>query len=303
MARRAQNYIWRKSATLPWLAEHEPLLQAQTDGSYAVIARPGATRVLLESFCETAARAENLKRRFGGSIRPLPSDWNERFLAAHRTAPLRIGRRLIVASDQADVDGFGAALIIPAGVAFGTGEHATTAMSLRILERVTRRMPDSWRMLDAGTGSGILALAGCRFGAGRVLAIDNDAMALATARENARRNGISGVRFVVGDVRKTIRGRFDIITANLYSELLVTVLPALRGALSPQGWLILSGVLRQQEAELTDALRATGFHRQEVRRRGKWVALLCRGESVVAVKSQSRAFLRGQSTLQRQKAS
>ena len=91
-------------------------------------------------------------------------------------------------------------------------------MSLRMLERVSRGLRDGWRMLDAGTGSGILALAGKRFGAGTVLAIDNDPTAIATARENARANGIREVKFVVGDVTAMAAGEFDIITANLYSE-------------------------------------------------------------------------------------
>ena len=274
MRKRVQNYIWQKSATATWLVQNEELVREQTNGSYATIERPGMSRVRLESFCETRRAAEGLKSILGGSVRPLPSDWSERFFAAHRTAPLKIGRRLTISSDEDDVAA-GERLIIPAGVAFGTGEHATTAMSLRLLERATRPLPLGWRMLDAGTGSGILALAGWRFGARRVLAIDNDAMALSAAKENARRNGVRGVTFIVGDVQKRIRGTFDVVTANLYSELLITVLPKFREVLTPDGSLILSGVLRQQERELTAGLRETGLRATETRRRGKWIALLC----------------------------
>ncbi|MBA2269172.1 MAG: 50S ribosomal protein L11 methyltransferase [Chthoniobacterales bacterium] len=274
MQKRLQNYIWQKAVTASWLGANEELLHEQTKGSYATIERPGTSRALLEAFCETRPAAEGLKWSFGGSIRPLPSDWRERFFAAHRTAPLKIGRRLIIAGENTG-DTAGPRLIIPAGVAFGTGEHATTAMSLRLLGWVTRPLPCGWRMLDAGTGSGILALAGWHFGARKVLGIDNDPMALATAKENARRNRIRGVTFVVGDVQKRIRGTFDVITANLYSELLVSVLPTFRESLVAEGSLILSGVLRQQERELTAALRAAEFRAAEIRRRGKWIALLC----------------------------
>jgi ribosomal protein L11 methyltransferase len=274
VAKRVQNYIWQKSATATWLVQNEELVREKTSGSYATIERPGTSRVLLESFCESRRAAEGLKSILGGSVRPLPSDWSEQFFAAHRTAPLKIGRRLTVASDEADVTA-GERLIIPAGVAFGTGEHATTAMSLRLLERVTRPLPPGWRMLDAGTGSGILALAGWRFGARTVLAIDNDALALSAAKENARRNGVRGVTFIVGDVQKTIRGTFDVVTANLYSELLITVLPKFRQVLTAEGSLILSGLLRQQERQLTAALQGTRLEAVEIRRRGKWIALLC----------------------------
>ena len=275
---RQQNFIWRKSATADWISQHDHLLQQATGGEYATIERPHTSRVVVESYCETRAGADALKHAFGGSIRPLPSDWNAQFCAAHRTPPLPIGGRLVVTSDPAEA-GRAATLAIPAGVAFGTGGHATTAMSLRMLERISRRRRPGWRMLDAGTGSGILALAARCFGAGKVMGIDNDAMALATAQENARLNRIDGVEFAVRNVQKRIRGRFDIITANLYSELLISVLPAFRDILVPDGWLILSGVLRQQEEELTTALRASGLRIVEIRRRGKWIALRCSGAS------------------------
>jgi ribosomal protein L11 methyltransferase len=131
-------------------------------------------------------------------------------------------------------------------------------------------------MLDAGTGSGILALAARRFGAGRVLAIDNDRTAISTARENARVNGIAQLKFTVGDVQKEIAGRFDIIAANLYSELLESVLAKFRACLAREGRLILSGVMRQQERKLARALKENRFVVLEARRRGKWVAMLCR---------------------------
>jgi ribosomal protein L11 methyltransferase len=148
-------------------------------------------------------------------------------------------------------------------------------MSLRLLEQVTRRLTNDWRMLDAGTGSGILALAGKRFGAGDVVGIDNDPLAISTAKQNARCNRIRGVKFVTGDIAKNITGKYDIITANLYSELLVSLLPQFRKNLAAQGHLILSGVLRKQEPQLLRALKSNAFQIHTIRRRGKWIALLC----------------------------
>ncbi len=130
-------------------------------------------------------------------------------------------------------------------------------------------------MLDAGTGSGILALAGRRFGAQKVAAVDNDPLAISTAKENARRNNVPGIRFRVGDVAKQQRGTFDIISANLYSELLIATLPLWREKLRPGARLIISGVMRTQEADLLRALRKHGYSTHETRRRGKWIALLC----------------------------
>jgi ribosomal protein L11 methyltransferase len=275
MPRLAPNFIWRKRVTPQWFAEHELQLDELTRGTHSIVELPGAQRLQVEMFCETLAIARRLEAAFGGASEELPRDWHASFLASHQIKPLRIGRRLVVTTEgKNDDEDKSPRLVIPAGAAFGTGDHATTAMSLRVLERVSRGLPTGWSMLDAGTGSGILALAGKRFGAGLVLAIDNDPTAIRTARENARMNDIAKVKFVVGDVKARLAGTFDIITANLYSELLETVLPQFRVALPDDGRLILSGVMRQQEPKLTKALKATQFRILEARRRGKWVAIL-----------------------------
>jgi ribosomal protein L11 methyltransferase len=273
MPRNAPNYIWRKRVTPEWLRENEERINAATGGTHSIIETPGARRAQIEMFCATKRIAGDLERAFGGAIHALPADWHAEFLASHRTKPLRIGKRLVVTSESGEFDP-ATTLVIPAGAAFGTGEHATTAMSLRMLERISCRLAPGWRMLDAGTGSAILALAGRRFGAGAVLAIDNDQLAIKTARENARANAIHRVKFVVGDVLAMPAERFDIITANLYSELLEHALPQFRRSLIEEGRLILSGVLRQQEAKLMKALKANRLHLLEARRRGKWVAIL-----------------------------
>ncbi len=268
----APNFIWHKSATRAWLRDHESALSEKTSGAHAVVEVPRSERLRVEFFCETLHAAEALRAQFAGSIRRLPIDWEAQWFSAHRTKRLRIGSRLTVQSESLPTPSE-QALVIPAGLAFGTGEHATTAMSLRILERISRKQALGWRMFDAGTGSGILALAGARFGAGKVIAIDNDKRAIATAKYNARTNGIDAVTFRVGDVTRGLRGRFDIITANLYAELLKKVLPNFAAALRENGWLILSGVLRGQERALVRALERNGFGISETRRRGKWIAV------------------------------
>ena len=277
MANARGNCIWRKAASTSWLAQHGERLNHATRGSYAVIERPGAKRVRVEAFCETKDAASALVHEFGGGVDDLGSGWQARYFSAGRSEPIRIGRRLVVGAEAADGlrdTQTARTLIIPASAAFGTGAHATTAMSLRMLERATRRLAPGWRMLDAGTGSGILALAGRRFGAGEVIAIDNDPLAVSVAKENGRANNVRGVTFVVADVNRRPSGKFEIIAANLYSELLVSLIPRWRKHLGPSGCLILSGVLRNQERDVTRALRASGFEPLEIRRRGKWIALV-----------------------------
>lgn len=272
MAHKVSKFIWQKLTTTAWLDAHEFSLHQATRGGHAVVEIPKRIRLRVESFCASRSIANALRDRFGGSIRRLPSDWRTRWLTAHRTKPLRVGKRLVVASEADGPD----TLVIPAGAAFGTGEHATTAMSLRMLERITRKMPRGWHMLDVGTGSGILALAARRFRAGHVVGIDNDPKAIRTARQNARANSIRGIEFQVGDATRGIAGRFNIITANLFSELLEQLLPRFRKCLAADGRVVLSGVLRTQEAQVRRALAANHFAILETRRRGKWIALLAK---------------------------
>ncbi len=274
MPRGAPKFIWQKLAKTEWLEANGSALHQATDGTYAVVEEPRKARLRIEFFSANNASARDLRRAFGGSIVRLPENWESQWFSAHRTKPLRIGKRLLVVSEAGDATADTPRLVIPASTAFGTGEHATTAMSLRLLEGVTRGWAEGWRMLDAGTGSGILALAGRRFGAGKVLAIDNDPLALKTAKWNARENGIRGVDFRVADVTRAFAGRFDLITANLFSELLIAMLPRFKRALSRDGHLILSGIMRTQEPAVRRAMRANGFRVDIARRRGKWIALL-----------------------------
>jgi ribosomal protein L11 methyltransferase len=269
-------YLWRRLASTKWLIENQTILESRAGGKLAIIEQPGRKRLQVEGGCKTQAEARKLCREFGGHINKLPRDWLARFARKQRSKPLKIGRRLLITRSSSGFKTAGAIpkspfLAIPAATAFGTGEHATTAMSLRLLEQITRRMKPGWSLVDLGTGSGIIALAARRFGAKRVLAIDVDPTAIATAKANARLNRIKNVDFRLADVRKwRFPAKIDVATANLFSELLVEILPRVRHS----SRLILSGVMRKQENELRRALRANRMEIVQTRRQGKWIALL-----------------------------
>lgn len=272
-------HLWRKRVTTRWWRLRGEDLTDRFGGSLAVIERPGAKRVTLEVLCAKGPDARALLREFGGSIERLRRDWLQQFTKQAPAKPLRIGSRLVVlrAPEKGNAPKATGArrLVIPAEAAFGTGEHATTAMCLRLLEQTAHRFQPGWTMLDAGTGSGILALAGSYFGAGRVFAIDNDPLACATAKRNARANRVRNIEFSTGDIlKRKLTGKFEIITANLFSEILIKALPIWSRHLAPGGHLILSGILRGQESTVLRALRRHRFTISEIRRRGKWIALL-----------------------------
>jgi len=271
-------YLWRKSAELQWFKAHEDLLQDRAHGQLVVIRKPGRKRLEMEIACRSQSASSALLNEFGGRVDALPRNWLKRFARAE-SKPIKVGKRLLVSS----VGGSLASrlsrhtrrshIVIPASLAFGTGEHATTATSLRLLEQLTRCWNPGWSLADLGSGSGILALAGKCFGAGQVIGIDNDPAAISVAKSNARLNKIRGTAFQLGDVLKwNPTQKNDVITANLYTDLLIEILPKLRGA----GWLILSGILRSQREELLSALQRNDLEVISSKQRGKWIAILAR---------------------------
>jgi ribosomal protein L11 methyltransferase len=276
-------YLWRRSASQKWWNDNEKRLRAGAGNRLAIIDEVGRKRWELQVASSTRTELQRLTKQFGGRIEKLPQNWLKRFAREQQAEPIKIGKRLVVtnvggtlvsrprAEPTGSQRGGPSHVVIPAGAAFGTGEHATTAMALRMLEELTRRWKRDWSIVDLGTGSGILALAARRFGATRAGGIDNDPTAISTAKANARLNKIDDVEFRAGDVRRWKSSRkVDIVTANLFSELLIEILPKLKAA----RWMILSGILQNQKRDVTRALRRHKIDIVQVRRRGKWVAIL-----------------------------
>ena len=270
-------HLWSKLAEPRWLSAHENILQARSRGRLVIVSRPGRKRLQLEIVCRSRNVSRKLVEEFGGRAEKWPHDWLKQFADLYESKTLKIGKRLLISSVGATLASRPSRhqrrsnILIPASAAFGTGEHATTAMSLRLLERLTRKWEKGWSLADLGTGSGILALAAKCFGAARVIGIDIDPKAISIAKANARLNKIDDVDFRLGDLRKwKSTGARDIIAANLYSELLIDVLPKLKSC----NWLILSGVLRKDENKFLRVLRRKNTEIIKVNRRGKWIAVL-----------------------------
>jgi ribosomal protein L11 methyltransferase len=211
-----------------------------------------------------------------GELRVTPvddRDWLEAWKAGY--AAQRIGRVVIVPSWLAEPLAPGeVAVRLDPGMAFGTGLHPTTRGCLTLLQEVE---PMPARMLDVGSGSGILGLAALRLGVGEVTALDTDALAVDATGANAAANDL-GERMTVR--RGTLPpecppdlGRFPLITANLVAALLVDLAPALADHLAPGGTLLASGIIAPRADEVLAALTARGL--ASVRRLddGEWVSL------------------------------
>lgn len=179
------------------------------------------------------------------------SDWVRTTQA--QFPPIPIGRRLwIVPSWHAAPDPDALVIRLDPGVAFGTGTHATTRLCLAWLDE---HDVGNARVLDYGCGSGILAIAAARFGASEVVGTDIDPQALLAARINSEANGFSA-RYT--EPSTLAAGTFDIVLANILSNPLKLLAPALLARVAPGGSLVLSGVLERQADDVIAAYASTG---------------------------------------------
>jgi len=274
---------WRKICHEKWADSWQERLHWLGWERLVITQLTGSKRIRLEIFDVTGAEATVLKKEFGGEIRNLnrsTADWVKSIV---QKKPIPIRGRLSIVNREPDPDQSANpnVIFVPASLAFGTGEHATTAGCLRLLCDIVDRNRTGWSFLDVGTGTGILALAAAKLGASPVDAIDSDAVAVRTAKQNSRLNGCSRiVRIWRQDILKfQPTTTYDIVAANLYSALLRQAVPRLAKATRENGFLIFSGILREQAPEVTEWLKRSGSELQETRTRGKWTTLLARPKS------------------------
>ncbi len=170
-------------------------------------------------------------------------------------------------------------LHIDPGTAFGTGMHETTQLCIRQLRKYIT--PET-RLLDVGTGSGILSILSLMFGAGEALGTDLDPCAIEAVEENKKANGIPGEKFQVltGNIitEKEVQDKvgyecYDIVVANILADVLVNLTPVIVKSLKPGGIYITSGIIDDKEGVVADAVRAAGMEILETTYQGEWVSI------------------------------
>lgn len=191
--------------------------------------------------------------------------------------PLRFGARIVVKPSWREYARRPEDLVmeIDPGMAFGTGLHQTTAMCLERLETVVQ---SGMRVLDQGTGSGILSLAAILLGAEQVIAVDTSEVAVLAAQDNAERNGFGG-RITARQESRIPReeGPYDLVVVNIIASVIIDLASEIRAALKPGGTLLCSGIIRDREEDVRVSLSKSGLHVAHREARDEWVALIAIG--------------------------
>jgi ribosomal protein L11 methyltransferase len=267
--------------------------QAVTYDVYEVEGQPvGPIRVF--GYLVVDAHLEEVRQRLEealwhlGQIQPLPSptyrwvedqDWMEAWKQHYH--PLPIGERLLVAPPWAEFDPQGRVVVrIDPSMAFGTGTHPSTQLSLELLEHY---LQPGQEVIDVGCGSGILAIAAIKLRATRALAVDIDQAAVRATEENAHLNDVaSQIEVGLGSVREILQGRFSlrrtpIVLANILAPVIKALFEdGLADLVIPGGVLILSGLLQEQATEIEHVAKTKKLTPLEQRTSGDWVALALR---------------------------
>ncbi|MFH1980939.1 MAG: 50S ribosomal protein L11 methyltransferase [Pseudomonadota bacterium] len=201
--------------------------------------------------------------------------WKEHFW------PIKMGRRIVVKPTWRNYAPEAEDLVIELdpGMAFGTGSHATTMLCVQALEDL---VTEGMRVLDVGTGSGILLAAAAKLGARTGLGIDLDPVAVTVARENLSRNDVPADRFELreGDLAGAVSGRYDLVVANILSAVVIRLLPQIPMVCAPGACLIFSGIVQKNQESVLAAMADHGLDILAVRALDDWVAVIGRGPEI-----------------------
>ena len=160
-------------------------------------------------------------------------------------------------------------------MAFGTGTHPTTALCISLLEKYTR---PGQRFLDIGTGSGILMVAAAKLGAGQLTGVDNDEVAVAVARQNLALNRVAPECWdlITGNLAADVSGVYDLVTANILSEVILKLLDEIVPVLAPGAVFIGSGIIEENAGKVIAKMERRGLTPIETAVRDQWTAIVGR---------------------------
>ncbi|MBO5670204.1 MAG: 50S ribosomal protein L11 methyltransferase [Clostridia bacterium] len=197
-------------------------------------------------------------------------DWNESWKQYYK--PTHVGEHFVIVPCWEEYEAQPDDVIIKMdpGMAFGTGTHESTQLCLSLLEK---NVVPGCRMMDIGTGSGILAIGALLLGAKDACAYDIDPVAVKMSGINAELNGVQDrLQVREGGLDDSFGGGFEVITANIVADVIIAILPSVKTKLAENGTLIVSGIIDSREQDVVDAVSANGMHIAERRTKNNWVS-------------------------------
>ncbi|MFQ6027437.1 MAG: 50S ribosomal protein L11 methyltransferase [Dehalococcoidia bacterium] len=250
----------------------------------------GPDRVTLRTYLQSGARQRYAHIEVGVklasilqplgelTVRPLDKDEDWQNAWKSHFSLLKVGERLAIKPSWIEYEAAPGEVVIELdpGLAFGTGYHPTTYTCLEALDRL---LTPGMKVLDLGTGSGILTITAIKLGAGAVVALDIDPQAVQASRQNFRRTGIQkSVTLDQGTLPhpRAPEGEFDLVLANISARAIRERAKDILPVLKPQGCLVASGIIHEQHQEAQEALERAGFASIEVWPREDWISLVCR---------------------------
>lgn len=248
-----------------------PVLEDRVTGYVAENESAGEICRNLEAAVGFLSRAHGIETRFSYK-RMDEEDWAESWKAFFW--PERIGSRVVVKPTWRTYDSQPGDIIIELdpGMAFGTGTHPTTQLCVQLLED---HIGGGESVLDVGAGSGILMAAAYKLGAAPVWGIDIDPVAVDISGENLARNGVpeQDRRVFAGDLALDVDVTFDLVVANILSEVILSLLDQIPGVLKPGGIFICSGIIDENAPAVLEKMRAMGFEIMTVKTLDGWTAI------------------------------
>ena len=202
-------------------------------------------------------------------------DWAESWKQYYKPVPL--GKVTIVpAWEKYDAKDGEVIIRMDPGMAFGTGTHETTRLVIRLMQDIIQ---GGERVLDVGTGSGILSICASKLGAKSCNAYDIDPVAVKVAKENALADGCDNITVGVSDLLRQVDlsgGKYDFCVANIVADIIIRMLPDVRAYIKEGSPLILSGIIGERANEVREAVIRTGFTVEKEIKENDWVGMLVR---------------------------
>lgn len=261
------------------LIDEELLARSRTEAILHLYLPPDENPAEAADFLTRRLEAEGIPYRMETDQTLAEEDWANAWKRFYH--PTHLGERLVVCPSWEQYAPAPQELVmtLDPGMAFGSGTHHTTRLCCELLEHLP---VEGARVLDMGTGSGILSIAALMLGAEEAVGMDIDRVAVRTAAENAAENGFGTDRFtaVAADLvhqplgEELTRGGFDIVLANIVADVIIALAPAIARHLKPGGHLVASGIILLRREEVIAALEAEGLTVAGDREQEGWCALL-----------------------------